>query len=175
MAVRGLCCRSGAFSSCGECRLLSGCGAQASHRSGFSCCEACVLECWLSRVAHGLSHSIRGMWDLPGAGIEPISPVLADRLSTTGPPGTPSPSNLWIHPHQHFAWCTLCMSQTSTGDNIQPWRTPFPILNQSIVPCPVLTVASWSGCRFLRRQIRWSSSPLSLRIFHSLLWLTQRF
>ena len=29
------------------------------------------------------------------------------------------------------------------GDNIQPWHTPFPILNQSIVPCPVLTIASW--------------------------------
>ena len=28
------------------------------------------------------------------------------------------------------------------GDNIQPWRTPFPIWNQS-VPCPVLAVASW--------------------------------
>ena len=28
------------------------------------------------------------------------------------------------------------------GDNIQPWPTPFPILNQSIVPCLVLIVAS---------------------------------
>ena len=28
------------------------------------------------------------------------------------------------------------------GDNIQLWRTPFPIWNQSVVPCPVLTVAS---------------------------------
>ena len=27
------------------------------------------------------------------------------------------------------------------GDNIQPWHTPFPILNQSVIPCPVLTVA----------------------------------
>ena len=27
-------------------------------------------------------------------------------------------------------------------DNIQPRHTPFPILNQSLVPCPVLTVAS---------------------------------
>ena len=26
------------------------------------------------------------------------------------------------------------------GDNIQPWRTPFPIWNQSVVPCPVLAV-----------------------------------
>ena len=25
------------------------------------------------------------------------------------------------------------------GDNIQPWCTPFPIWNQSVVPCPVLT------------------------------------
>ena len=35
------------------------------------------------------------------------------------------------------------------GDNIQPWRTPFPIWNQSVVPCPVLTVASWPAHRFL--------------------------
>ena len=29
------------------------------------------------------------------------------------------------------------------GENIQPWHTPFPIWNQPVVPCPVLTVASW--------------------------------
>ena len=40
------------------------------------------------------------------------------------------------------------------GDNIQPWHTPFPIWNQSIVPCPVLTVASWHAYRLLRRQVR---------------------
>ena len=34
------------------------------------------------------------------------------------------------------------------GDNIQPCRTPFPIWNQSVVPCPVLTVASWPVYRF---------------------------
>ena len=37
------------------------------------------------------------------------------------------------------------------GDNIQPWCTPFQILNQSVVPWPVLTVACWSAYRFLRR------------------------
>ena len=42
------------------------------------------------------------------------------------------------------------------GDNIQPWRTPFPIWNQSVVPCPVLTVASWPAYMFLKRQVRWS-------------------
>ena len=35
------------------------------------------------------------------------------------------------------------------GDSIQPWRTPFPIWNQSVVPCPVLTVACWPAYRFL--------------------------
>ena len=58
-------------------------------------------------------------------------------------------------------------------DNIQPWPTPFPILNQSIVlTCPVLTVGSWPAYRFLRRQVRWSGIPISLRIFHNLLWST---
>ena len=56
------------------------------------------------------------------------------------------------------------------GDNIQPWRTPFPVWNQSIIPCPVLTVASWAAYRFLRRQVKWSSIPIFLRIFHILLW-----
>ena len=40
------------------------------------------------------------------------------------------------------------------GNSIQPWRTPFPIWNQSVVPCPVLTVAPWPAYRFLRRQVR---------------------
>ena len=59
------------------------------------------------------------------------------------------------------------------GDNIQPWHTPFPVWNQSLVPCPVLTVASWPASRFLKRHVRWSGIPISLRIFQSLLWCTQ--
>ena len=59
------------------------------------------------------------------------------------------------------------------SDNIKPWCTPFPIWNQSVVPSPVLTVASWPTYRFLKRQVRWSDIPISLRIFHSLLWSTQ--
>ena len=51
------------------------------------------------------------------------------------------------------------------GDNIQPWCTPFPIWNQSVVPCPVLTVASSPAYRFLKRRVKWSGIPLSFRIF----------
>ena len=54
------------------------------------------------------------------------------------------------------------------GDNIEPWCTPFAIWDQSVVPCPVLTFVSWPAHRFLRRQVRWSGIPISLRIFHSL-------
>ena len=57
-------------------------------------------------------------------------------------------------------------------DNIQPWGTLFLIWNQSVVPCPVLTLTSWLAYRFLRKQVRWSDILISLRIFHSLLWFT---
>ena len=59
------------------------------------------------------------------------------------------------------------------GDNIQPWSTPFLIWNQSVFPCKVLTVASWPEYRFPRRQVTWSGTPISWRIFHSLLWSTE--
>ena len=54
------------------------------------------------------------------------------------------------------------------GDNIQPWHTKgllVPFWNQSVIPCLVLTAASWSAYRYLRRQVRWSSTLISLRIF----------
>ena len=40
------------------------------------------------------------------------------------------------------------------GDNIQFWHTPFPIWNQSVVPCPVITAAFWPAYKFLRRQVK---------------------
>ena len=35
---------------------------------------------------------LRGMWDLPRPGLEPVCPALAGRLSTTAPPGKPGTS-----------------------------------------------------------------------------------
>ena len=48
------------------------------------------------------------------------------------------------------------------GDNVQPWCTPFPIWIHSVVPCLVLSAASWPEYRFVRK---WSGIPMSLRIF----------
>ena len=78
-------------------------------------------------------------------------------------PGTLDSSLCFIQPS--VSHDVLCIEVNKQGDNIQPWRTPFPIWNKSVVPCPVLTVASWPAYRFLKRQVRWSGIPISLRIF----------
>ena len=84
------------------------CGARASHCGGFSCCGARALGAWASVVvACGLSscgsqaverrlsscgawaYLLHGMWDLPGPGLEPMSPALAGGFLTTEPPGKP--------------------------------------------------------------------------------------
>ena len=77
------------------------------------------------------------------------------------------PSSLAFH-MMYFA-----QKLNKQGDKIQPWCTTFPIMSQSIVPCLVLTVASWPVYRFLRRQVRWSGIPISSWSFHSLLWSTR--
>ena len=51
------------------------------------------------------------------------------------------------------------------GDSTQPRCTPFPIWNQSVFPCPVLTVPSWPAFTFLKRQVRWSGIPISFQSF----------
>ena len=59
--------------------------------------------------------------------------------------------------------------------NIHPWHTSFPIWNQSVVSCTVITIAFWPAYRFLRRQVRLSGIPISFRIFHSLLSTVKGF
>ena len=65
------------------------------------------------------------------------------------------------------AFCMIYSAQKldKQGNNIQSSCTPFTILNQSVVPCKILTVASWPTYRFFRRQVRWSGTPVSLKEF----------
>ena len=84
------------------------CGARASHCRGSSCCGAWALGTQASVVvAHGLrscgsrvlelklsscgarAQLLRGMWDLPGPGLEPMYLALAGRFLTTAPAGKP--------------------------------------------------------------------------------------
>ena len=73
--------------------------------------------------------------------------------------------------HMLYSACKL----NKQVDTIQLCYTSLPNLNQSVVPCLVLTVAYWPAYRFLRRQVRWwSGSLISWRTFHSLLWSTYK-
>ena len=74
-----------------------------------------------------------------------------------------------------LALCTMYSAYklNKQGDKTEPWHPPLQIWNQSNIICQVLIVASWLAHRYLRRQIRWSGNPITLRIFHSLLWSTE--
>ena len=88
MAVLGprFCAR--AFSSCGKRGPLF-----IAVRGPFTIAASLVAEHRLQ--SHRLSNCgsraqpLRGMWDPPRPGPEPVSPALAGRLSTTVPPGKP--------------------------------------------------------------------------------------
>ena len=57
--------------------------------SGFSCCKERALEHSL-RSCGTRAWLLQGTWDLPGSGIEPVSPALAGGFFTTEPPRNPS-------------------------------------------------------------------------------------
>ena len=79
----------------------------------------------------------------------------------------------WNSSSPAFLMMCLPYRLKKQGESRQPCHIPFSILNLSIVPYRVLTVASWPTCRFLRRHIRWSGIPISLRASDSLSWSTQ--
>ena len=100
--------------------------------------------------------------DLPAPGIQPESPTLREGALPSEPTGKILPGILIPYSASSSPAFLLMYSAykvNKQGDNIQPWCTPLPIWNQSVVQCPVLTVASWPAYRFLRRQVRWSGIP----------------
>ena len=84
----GLCFCARAFSSCGERGplFIAVCGPLtvaaslvAEHKLQTRRLSSCGSRAQL----------LRGMWDLPRPGHEPVSPALAGGFSTTAPPGKP--------------------------------------------------------------------------------------
>ena len=94
LAVLGLLLLVWAFSGCSKWVLLSGCGAQDSHCSGFSCCWAQAGGCSGFRSCGTWAQLLLSMWDLPRPGIKPMSPAPAGRFLTTEPPGKSNASYL---------------------------------------------------------------------------------
>ena len=88
MAVLGLCFCARAFSSCGKWGPL----LIAVHRPlTIAASLAAEHRLQTRRLSNcgSRAQSLRGMWDPPRLGREPVSPALAGRLSTTAPPGKP--------------------------------------------------------------------------------------
>ena len=88
MAVLGLRFCARAFSSCGKWGPLF-----IAVRGPLTIAASLAAEHRLQtrRLSNRGSWAqlLRGMWDLPRPGLEPVSPALAGRLSTTAPPGKP--------------------------------------------------------------------------------------
>ena len=88
MAVLGLRFCARAFSSCGKWGPLF-----IAVRGPLTIAASPVAEHRLHtrRLSNcgPRAHSLRGMWDLPRPGLEPVFPALAGRSSTTAPPGKP--------------------------------------------------------------------------------------
>ena len=88
LAVLGLRFRARAFPSCGKWGPLF----IAVHRP-LIIAASLVAEHRLQtrRLSNCGSRAqpLRGMWDLPRPGLEPVPPALAGRLPTTAPPGKP--------------------------------------------------------------------------------------
>ena len=61
-------------------------------------------------------------------------------------PGNLDASLCFISLASHIIYSVCKLNKQ--GDNIQPWYTPFPILNQFIVSCLILTVALWPHTGF---------------------------
>ena len=88
MAVLGLRFCARAFSSCGERGplfivvrgpLTIAASLVAEHRLQTRRLSSCGSR----------AQPLRGTWDPPRPGLEPVTPALAGRLSTTAPPGKP--------------------------------------------------------------------------------------
>ena len=89
MAVLGLRFRARAFSSCGKWGPLF-----IAVRGPLTVAASPVAEHRLQtrrlRNCGSRVQLLCGMWDPPRPGLEPVSPALAGRPSTTAPPGKPS-------------------------------------------------------------------------------------
>ena len=60
--------------------------SMGSRHTGFSNCGSRALEHRLSSCG-ARAQLLHGMWDLPGPGLQPVSPALAGGFLTTAPPG----------------------------------------------------------------------------------------
>ena len=142
MAVLGLRFCARVFSSCGKRGPLF-----IAVRRPLTIAASLVAEHRLQtrRLSNRGSRAqlLCGMWDLPRPGLEPVSPALAGRFSTTAPPGKPLNTILMVKSGEHAlsrvvflfgeSGLGVISSLISLGDN-------FPV-SMPLLFCPFLVPA----------------------------------
>ena len=175
MAVLGLRFCARAFSSCGKRGPLF-----IAVRGPLTIAASLVGEHRLQ--THRLSNCgsrvqlLRGMWDLPRPRLEPVSPALAGRFSTTVPPGKPqyllNDSLLSIllplawrredrvcmgkKKDQDYFWITRCY-KSSSAEGLVAFRIPVPstpLLFLHGHPTS-LQICGWLSCDFSSLVASW--------------------
>ena len=154
MAVLGLRFCARAFSSCGKWGplFIAVCGPLtiaaslvAEHRLQTRRLSNCGSQ----------AQSLRGMWDLPRPGLEPVSPALAGRLSTTAPPGKPHCTLL--------NWVFLLLS---VGVLYIFWKLSlnrYDLQIFSLIPWAVFSLSWW--CSFMHKSLEFQLMKFNLSIF----------
>ena len=125
------------------------------------------------------------MWDLPGTGLESMSPALAGRFLTTAPPGK-SPVSFLDWPLCHFdrdhqcpsyhliKWFLLCCIDNCSFWPHHPWNLPLfaPLRFLFLAFLPLIIISQWplgashwpcSSCLFSLRS--WSNPTFSTLSF----------
>ena len=85
------------------------------------------------------AQSLRGMWDPPRPGSEPVSPALAGRLSTTAPPGKPWVLHSWLRKFAGF----VCLDVIIILSCCKGFWTHIPCFSASFIRTSGPQTALW--------------------------------
>ena len=140
MAVLGLRFCARAFSSCSKWGPLF-----IAVRGPLTVAASLVAEHRLQTHRLGNCGSraqpFRGMWDLPRPGLEPVSPALAGRFSTTAPPG--KPKTIFLNHH-----LTQAQVQALQWERREWWLwMEEPEGRVSLNPVHQARLAEWGACK----------------------------
>ena len=119
--------------------LVAASGGHSSSRcAGLSLSRPLVVEHRLQtrKISSCGSRAqlLRGMWDLPRPGLEPVSPAVAGRLSTTAPPGKSQRKYFYPHLINRIYRTLSLVPSLRTGTNMVKICPRYPLTSIAASP-----------------------------------------